>query len=98
MQQSITRTINGGYQSHKTWPIMRARYRVLGFKMPRAKYKVTYKIARYGNLIFIATPGQPVRLPNVGSMTPLIVVNNRSVCFLPSGWDMKRLSRSVEVL
>ena len=97
MQKQITRTINGG-KDYATYELMRARYRKLGFQMPRGRYKVTYKIHPYGNLIFLAYPGQPVQLPHVGNYRPLIVVNNRSVCFLPLKWDLKRMVRTVKVL
>jgi hypothetical protein len=99
VKRSVSATINGkGYRGHKTWPIMRARYRALGFKMPRGKYKVTYRLHPHGNLIYVGSPGQPVQLPFVSNMTPLIIVNSKSVCFLPSAWDLKRLVRRVKVL
>ena len=97
MKQSITRTLNGG-RGYTTYELMRVRYRKLGFQMPRGKYKVTYKLHPYGNLIFLGYPGQPVQLPNIGNYGPVVVVNNRSVCFLPVAWDLKRMVRTVKVL
>ena len=95
--KSITRTINGG-RGYTTYELMRARYRRLGFRMPRGKYKVTYKLHPNGNLIFLGYPNQPVQLPTAGNYWPLIILNNRSVCFLPVAWDLKRLVRTVKVL
>jgi len=98
MQQKVTAIINGGYRTHKTSMGMRARYRALGFRMPAKKYRVTYRLDLYGNLFYLGYPGSPITMPNIGTMRPLIIVNNRSVCFLPTEWDQKRLSRTVKVL
>ena len=98
MQQSVSVIVNRKRTEYQTDPRMRERYRKIGFRMPAVAYRVTYKLHPYGNLIFIAYPNQPVQLPDTGNYRPSIIVNNRSVCFLPLEWDRKQLTRTVKVL
>jgi len=98
MQQSVSVIVNRKRIEYQTSPYMRKRYRKIGFCMPAVAYKVTYKLHPCGNLIFIAYMNQPFQLPDIGNYRPFIVVNNRSVCFLPMAWDGKRLVRTVKVL